>query len=156
MYKKPGLYILIFVLIICCLFTIRYFISAQDMNRTDPIIVANYIIKLVMVGDVDGLRATMHTDKKETFTPFSSEKREELQQIALSDKEKLGKETEVSEIRLYTSIAGKPAVAAKIRKKSKDVFVIILVRDGNSYYYDSFHIIDAKDYKQLTIIQKAK
>lgn len=156
MYKKPGVYILFFVVVVSAIIVISYYMRAQEMERTDPVTVADYVLKLTMVGDVDGLRGMMHPDKKASYTPFTSEKREQLQQEAASDREKIGKETKISEIREYATTNGKPAAVAKIRKKSGEVYVIVLTREQNIYYYDSFHTLAAKDYKKLTLIKKAK
>lgn len=156
MYKRPGIYFVLLTLGICVFFGINYFLKGQDMDRSDPVKVANYVLKLVIVGDVDGLRAMMHPDQQETYTPFTTERREQLQKQAENDREKIGKELDVSEIRQLENFSGKPAAAAKIRKKSGEVHVIVLTIDKNLYYFDSFLTLGAKAYKKLNLIKKAK
>jgi len=156
MYKRPGIYFVLLTLGICGFFGINYFLEGQEVDRSDPVKVANYVLKLVIVGDVDGLRAMMHPNQQETYTPFTTERREQLQKQAENDKEKIGKVLEISEIRELENFSGKPAAAAKIRKKSGEVYVIVLIIDKNLYYYDSFLTLGAKAYKKLNLIKKAK
>ena len=156
MYKRSAVYCVLFVLLFCGFTGFDYFLSAQETDRTDPEKVANYVLKLILVGDVDGLLAVMHPTQKETYTPFTPERREQMQQQVANDREKIGKAMEISEIRELASFSGKPAVAAKVNKKSDDVYVIILTREENLYYYDSFLTLDAKAYKTLNLIKKAK
>ena len=156
MYKRPGIYFILLTFGICGCLGINSFLEGQEMDRSDPVKVANYVLKLVMVGDVDGLRAMMHPDQQETYTPFTPERREQLLKQVENDREKIGKELEVSEIRELENFSGKPAAAAKIRKKSGDVYVIVLTIDKNLYYYDSFLTLGAKAYKKLNLIKKGK
>lgn len=156
MYKRSGVYFVQFVLLLCGFLGFDYFLAAQEMDRTDPVKVANYVLKLILVGDVDGLLTTMHPNHKETYMPFTPERREQMQQQVANDREKIGKVLEISEIRELTNFSGKPAVAAKVNKKSDEVYVIVLTREGNLYYYDSFLTLGAKAYKKLKLIKKAK
>lgn len=156
MYKRPGVYFVLFVLLLSGFLDFNYFLAGQETDRTDPVTVANYVLKLSLVGDVDGMRSMMHPDQKETYTPFTSEKREQLEKQVAYDREKIGKVTEISEIRELANFSGKPAVAAKIRKKSGEVYMIVLTKDQNLYYYDSFLTLGAKAYKKLKLIKKAK
>jgi hypothetical protein len=156
MFKRPGIYFVLFALLVSGFFDFNYFLAGQEMDRTDPVTVANYVLKLILVGDVDGLRAMMPPAQKETYTPFTSERREQLQKQVANDREKIGKVLEISEIRELSNFSGKPAVAAKIRKKSSEVHVIVLTKDENLYYYDSFLTLGSKAYKKLKLIKKAK
>ena len=156
MYKRPGIYFVLLTFGICGFLGINSFLEGQEMDRSDPIKVANYVLKLVIVGDVDGLRSMMHPDQQETYTPFTPERRDQLLKQVENDREKIGKELDVSEIRQLENFSGKPAAAAKIRKKSGDVYVIVLTIDKNLYYYDSFLTLGAKAYKKLNFVKKAK
>jgi len=156
MYKRPGIYLVLLILGVSGFLGINCFLAGQEMDRSDPVTVANYVLKLILVGDVDGLRAMMHPDQKETYTPFTSERREQLQKQAANDREKIEKVLKISEIRELANFSGKPAVAAKIRKKSSEVYVIVLTKEENLYYYDSFLTLGAKAYKTLKLIKKAK
>jgi hypothetical protein len=156
MYKRPGVYFVLFALLICGFPGFNYFLAAQDIDRTDPLRVANYVLKLMLVGDVDGLLTMMHPNQKETYTPFTPERREQFQELVAKDREKIGKVMEISEIRELANFSGKPAVAAKVNKKSDEVYVIVLTREENLYYYDSFITLGAKAYKTLNLIKKAK
>jgi hypothetical protein len=156
MYKRPGVYFVLFALFVSGFLDFNYFLAGQEIDQTDPVTVANYVLKLSLVGDVDGIRAMMHPDQKETYTPFTSEKREQLQKQVANDREKIGKVTEISEIRELTNFSGKPAVAAKIRKKSAEVYAIVLTKEENLYYYDRFLTLGAKAYKKLKLIKKTK
>lgn len=156
MYKRPGVYFVLFALLVCGFLGFDYFLAAQEIDRTDPVRVANYVLKLTLVGDVDGLLAMMHPNHKETYMPFTPERREQMQQQVANDKEKIGKVLAITEIRELANFSGKPAVAAKINKKSNEVHVIVLTREGNLYYYDSFLTLGAKAYKSLKLIKKAK
>lgn len=156
MYKRSGIYLVLFALLVSGFFNFNYFLAGQEMDRSDPVTVANYVLKLILVGDVDGLRAMMHPDQRETYTPFTPERREQLQKQAETDREKIGKILEISEVRELANFSGKPAAAARIRKKSGEVYVIVLTKDENLYYYDSFLTLGAKAYKKLKLIKKAK
>ena len=159
MYKRPGRYFVLFALfalLVSGFLGFNYFLAAQEVDRTDPVTVANYVLKLILVGDVDGLLAMMHPAQKETYTPFTSEIREQLQKQVANDREKIEKVLEISEIRELGNLSGKPAAAAKIRKKSGEVHVIVLTKEENLYYYDSFLTLGAKAYKKLKLIKKAK
>ena len=156
MFKRPGLYIVLYALLICGFLAFNYFLAAQEMDRTDPVTVANYVLKLILVGDVDGLLAMMHPDQKVSYTPFTPERREQFQKKVANDREKIEKVFEVSEIRDLANFSDKPAVAAKIMKKSGEVYVIVLTKEENLYYYDSFLTLGAKAYKKLNLIKKAK
>ena len=156
MYKQPGTYFVLFALLVCGLLGCNDFLAAQDMDRTDPGAVANYVLKLILVGDVDGLLDMMHPARKESYTPFTPEKREQMQNQVAQDREKIGKVMEISEIRELENFSGKPAAAARVNKKGDEVYVIVLTREENIYYYDSFFTLGAKAYKALKLIQKAK
>lgn len=156
MYKRPGVYFVLFALLVSGFLGFNYFLAAQEMDRTDTVTVANYVLKLILVGDVDGLREMMHPNQKKTYTPFTPERREQLQRQAASDREKIGKVLEISEIRELANFSDKPAVAAKIRKKSGEVHLIVLTKDENLYYFDSFLTLGAKAYKKLRLVKKAK
>ena len=156
MYKQPGAYFVLFALLVCGLLGFNDFLAAQDMDRTDPGTVANYVLKLILVGDVDGLLDMMRPAQKDSYTPFTPEKREQMQNQVAQDREKIGKVMEISEIREMADFGGKPAVAARVNKKADEVYVIVLTREENIYYYDSFFTLEAKAYKALKLIQKAK
>ena len=126
----------------------------QSVDHADPIRVANYALGLIRVGDVDGLLEIMAPDLKKGYIPFTPEKREELQGIVHKDRELIGKFKEVTEIRECTTVGGKPGVAGRIWKKSGEVFVIILVKEDNLYYYESLLTMTAKAYKDLNLIKK--
>lgn len=156
MLKRPRVYLVLFTLLASGFLAFNYFLAGQEMDRTDPVTVANYVLKLILVGDVDGLLAMMHPDQKETYTPFTPERREQFQKQVANDREKIEKVFEVSEIRDLANFSDKPAVAAKIMKKSGEVYVIVLIKEENLYYYDSVLTMGAKAYKKLNLIKKAK
>lgn len=156
MYKRPGLYVVLFTLLVSGFLAFNYFLAAQEIDRTDPVTVANYVLKLILVGDVDGLLAMMHPDQKETYTPFTPGRREQFQKQVANDREKIEKVFEVSEVRDLANFSDKPAVAAKIMKKSGEVYAIVLIKEENLYYYDSLLTLGAKAYKKLNLIKKAK
>ena len=156
MFKRSGVYFVLFALLVSGFLAFNYFLAAQEMDRTDPVTVANYVLKLILVGDVDGLLAMMHPDQKVSYTPFTPERREQFQKKVANDREKIEKVFEVSEIRDLANFSDKPAVAAKIMKKSGEVYVIVLTKEENLYYYDSFLTLGAKAYKKLNLIKKAK
>lgn len=155
MYKRQSAYVVFFALVVIGFFVFIHFLSGQGLDRTDPVKVANYVLKLILVGDVDGLLELMPDEQKKAYIPFTPEKREELQQQVTIDREKIGKSLEISEIREYSNPGGNPTVAAKIRKKSNEVFVIVLTLKENIYYYYSILSIGSKAYKQLKLIKKA-
>jgi hypothetical protein len=156
-YKRPGVYFVLFALLGCGFPGFNDFLAGQDeMDRTDPVMVANYVLKLVLVGDVDGLLDMMPPAQKETYTPFTPERREQMQNQVTKDREKIEKVMEISEIREMDNISGKPAVVARIAKKADEVYVIVLTREENIYYYGSFLTLGADAYKALKLIKKAK
>ncbi|UCH93734.1 MAG: hypothetical protein JSV88_26180 [Candidatus Aminicenantes bacterium] len=156
MYKKHSAISVLFPLLVIGFLGPVSILVCQDLDRTDPLAVANYALMLVRVGDVDGMLGIMDKDQKKAYVPFTPDKREEMQNAVKEYSEKIGKVTQVSEIRELTTLSGKPGVAAKIGKKSGEVVVIVLSKEDNIYYYDDFLTLTSKAYKQLKLIKKAK
>ena len=61
---------------------------------------------------------------------------------------------EVSEIRECTTFSGKPGIAAKVRQKSGELYVIVLSKVDNLYYYDNLLTLAPEAYNGLKLIKK--
>jgi len=125
------------------------------VDQANPVETANYILALIRVNDCDGLLEMMPEEIKNTYKPFTADKRDELMNLLKGYSEKIGDTLKVSEIREYPNLEGKTAVAAKVRKKGNFTFVIILRFLDNLYYYDNTQDILNSDYKALKLIKKA-
>jgi hypothetical protein len=121
------------------------------VDQKDPEALANYVLQAIRVNDLDALYNVMDKDKKMAYTPFTPSKRDGLLELVEKDQKKIGKRTKIAELRKCTTISGKQGVAAKVKKKGKEVFVIILAIDKNDnlYYYEETLTLSSKLYKEL-------
>lgn len=117
---------------------------------------ANYALALIRVNDVDGLLEIMDDDLKKDYLPFTPEKRENFLIQVQKEAQLIGEVLTITEIRACTTPRGKPGVAARIRKKKKEVYVLMISEKDGVYFYESIHTLDVKTYKKLTLIEKAE
>jgi hypothetical protein len=129
---------------------------AQEPDLTDPVKVANDVLKFIQSDDAEGMLAVMDPDQKQAYLPFTPDKRQEILRVIGKDKEKIGKVKEVSEIRQCTTFSGKPGIAAKVRRKSSELYVIILSKVDNLYYYDNLLTLTPNAYKKLKLIKESE
>lgn len=131
-------------------------VPLYPVDRGDAMSLANYALALIRVNDVDGLLEIMDDDLKKDYLPFSPEKRDNFLAQVQKEAEWVGEVLKISEIRECTTPSGKKGIAAKIRKKKKEVFVLMISEKDGIYYYESIHALDVKTYKSLTLIKKAE
>lgn len=126
----------------------------QEPDLGDPVKVANDVLNYIHTDNADGMLAVMDPDQKQAYIPFTPDKRQEILRVIGKDKGKIGKVKKISEIRECTTFSGKPGIAAKIRKKSGELYVIILSKVDNLYYYDNLLTLTPDAYKKLKLIKK--
>lgn len=126
----------------------------QEPDLSDPVKVANDVLKFIQSDDAEGMLAVMDPDQKQAYLPFTPDKRQEILRMIGKDKEKIGKVKTISEIRKCTTFSGKPGIAAKVRRKSSELYVIILSNVDNLYYYDNLLTLTPNAYKKLELIKK--
>ena len=127
---------------------------AQEPDLTDPVKVANDVLNFIQSDNAEGMLAVMDPDQKQAYLPFTPDKRQEMLRVIGKDKEKVGKVKKISEIRECTTFSGKPGVAAKVRRKSGELYVIILANIDNLYYYDNLLTLTPDAYNNLKPIKK--
>ena len=128
----------------------------QEPDLSDPVKVANDVLNFIQSVDAEGMLAVMDPDQKQAYLPFTPDKRQEILRVIGKDKKKIGKVKKVSEIRECTTFSGKPGIAAKVSKKSGELYVIILSKVDDLYYYDNLLTLTPDAYKKLKLIQKIK
>jgi hypothetical protein len=129
-------------------------LAAQEPDLSDPVKVANDVLNFIQSDDAEGMLAVMDPDQKQAYLPFTPDKRQEILRVIGKDREKIGKVKKVSEIRACTTFSGKPGIAAKVRQKSGELYVIILSKVDNLYYYDNLLTLTPDAYKKLKPIKK--
>lgn len=132
------------------------FLAGQGVDHTDPVKVANFVLTAIYYKDAPSVVQAMDPEQKKLYEPLTVYKRQELERNLEKDKEKIGDTKEVSELRACTTLSGKPGIAAQIRKKGDELYVIILLQEGELYYYDTILTLLPKAYKDLKLIQKVK
>jgi hypothetical protein len=132
------------------------FLVGQEPDLGDPEKVANDVLNFIRTDDAEGMLAVMDPEQKQAYLPFTPDKRQEMLRMMGKDKEKIGRVKKISEIRECTTFSGKPGIAAKIREKSYELFVIILAKQDNLYYYDNLLTVTPDAYKKLKLIKKVK
>jgi hypothetical protein len=142
------------VMLLIGIFIFSSLLAAQEPDLTDPVKVANDVLNFIQSDNAEGMLAVMDPDQKQAYLPFTPDKRQEILRVMEKDKEKIGKVKEVTEIRECTTFSGKPGVAAKIREKSSELYVIILSKENNSYYYDNLLTLTPDAYDKLKLIKK--
>lgn len=146
--------VLLFVLVTCLVAVSPLSAQEKTVDRTDPVKVANFVLNALHADDYGAIISLMEESRKQEFMPLSEDSLAEAKELFRRDKGKLGKKTKISELRELTTFKGKPGVAAKVRKKGEEVFVIILGRDGNNYYFEDNYTLSSDLYKKLKFIKK--
>ena len=109
--------------LLMCILVFSPLLVAQEPDLTDPVKVANDVLNFIQTDNADGMLAVMDPDQKQAYLPFTPDKRQEILRVIGKDKKKIGKVKKVSEIRECTTFSGKPGVAAKVRRKSGELYV---------------------------------
>jgi len=148
--------VLTFVLVIYLVAFSPLAAQGKPVDRTDPVKVANYILNALHADDYGAIISLMEESRKKEFMPLSPDSLAEAKELFRRDKGKLGDIIRISELRELTTFKGKPGVAAKVKKKGDEVFVIILGRDGSSYYFEDNYTLSSDLYKKLKFIKKVK
>ena len=130
------------------------YLLAQEPDLSDPVKVANDVLNYIRTDNAEGMLTVMDPDQKAAYLPFTPDKRQEVLRVIGKDKEKIGRVKSVSEIRECTTFSGKSGVAAKVRQKSGELYVIILAKIDDLYYYDNLLTLTPDAYKKLKLIKK--
>ena len=125
------------------------FLIGQEPDLSNPETVANQVLNFIQTGNAEGMLMVMDPDQKQAYLPFTPDKKQEMLRVIEKDKEKVGKVKKVSELRECTTFSGKPGIAAKVRRKSSELYVIILSKQDNLYYYDNLLTLTPDAYKKL-------
>jgi len=156
--KNAGLIILVCAIIIVGLvFSGPLMAQDKPVDRADAQEVANHVIKLIKDGNYEAILEIMDPDRKEEFMPLTEKKRKEIAALFEKDKVKIGTTASVSELRQVTTYSGKDGVAAKIHTNKGEVFVIVLSKGSDYFYYfeDTLNLSE-KLYKKLTLLKEIK
>ena len=130
--------------------------TAAPVDRTDPEVVAKYVLDSIKDNDIDAILEVMDEDQKKDFLPFDAQNRQALELIVKKDLEKIGKRAKISELRKCTTLSGKPGVVARAARQGDEVHVIILSQEGDIYSYENILTLLNKAYKELTFIKKVR
>jgi hypothetical protein len=142
------------VMLLIGIFIFNPLLAAQEPDLTDPVKVANDVLNFIQSDNAEGMLAVMDPEQKQAYLPFTPDKRQEILRVIEKDKEKIGKVKEVTEIRECTTFSGKPGIAAKIREKSSELYVIVLSKENDLYYYDNLLTLTPDAYDKLKLIKK--
>lgn len=153
MLRKPFA-ILETAMLLIGIFIFNSLLAAQEPDLTDPVKVANDVLNFIQSDNAEGMLAVMDPEQKQAYLPFTPDKRQEILRVMEKDKEKVGKVKEVTEIRECTTFSGKPGIAAKIRERSSELYVIILSKENDLYYYDNLLTLTPDAYDKLKLIKK--
>lgn len=155
MIQRQPVFFFLPLLVICCFIPVSFLVG-QTIDLTDPEKVANQALIAIQEGDTDAMLQVMEPEQKKMYLPLTTVKRLGLQKLMESDKEKIGRVKTVSEIRECTTLSGKPGVAAKVRQKSEELYVLILANEDNLYYYENLLTVTPDAYNNLKLIKKIK
>jgi hypothetical protein len=143
------------LLFICALGSGLYLVG-EELDRTDPAKVANYVLEAIQIENYVALIDLMPADRQKEYLPLTPEKRQEVEKLFSKDKKKAGKIKQVSEIRKLTTYRGVPGVAAKVSNKNSEVFVIVLSYENNLFYFDDTLNLSPDLFKKLVPYIKDK
>jgi hypothetical protein len=150
--RQFALFKTVVLLIVILIFS--SLLVSQEPDLSDPVKVANDVLNFIHSDNAEGILAVMDPDQKQAYLPFTPDKRQEILRVIGKDKEKIGKVKTISEIRECTTFSGKAGIAAKVRKKGSELYVIVLSKVDNLYYYDNLLTLTPDAYKELKLIEK--
>ena len=142
------------VVLLMAILVLNPLLVGQEPDLSDPVKVANDVLNFIKSNNAEGMLAVMDPDQKQAYLPFTPDKRQEILRVIGKDKEKIGRVKTISEIRECTTFSGKPGIAAKVRKKGGELYVIVLSKVDNLYYYDNLLPLTPDAYKELKFIKK--
>ena len=129
-------------------------LSGAEIDRKNPVAVANAFLEAVHNNDYNTIITLMSSEQRKEYETIMKRSPEDIEKIFSKDKKKAGKVKQVTELRKITTFSGKPGIAAKVKKKGRETFVIILSQEGDEYFYENSLTVTSKLYKQLAFIQK--
>lgn len=119
------------------------------VDHTDPIAVANGFLEYLRDNNIEAIVGLMIGRQQEEYQAMMQSNRDDVARIFNNYKKKIGKVTKVSDLRKMTTLSGKPGVAAKVKKKGGEVFVIILSKDGVNFYFENCLSYTAQRFKVM-------
>ncbi|MCP5051376.1 MAG: hypothetical protein GY940_29690 [bacterium] len=128
-------------------------LTANDINRSDPAGVANAFLKALREDDYNGIIRLMSDTQRQEYQEMLDKDPKNFKRLFLKDKKKAGKTKQVTELRKMTTFSGKQGIAAKVKKKKKEVYIIVLSEEGKNYFYENSVTVTAALYNKLTFIQ---
>ncbi len=144
------------LLIFICISCSGSYLIGEELDRTDPEKVANYVLEAIQIENYVALIDLMPSDQQKDYLPLTPEKRLSVEKLFGKDKKKAGKIKQVSEIRKLTTYRGVPGVAAKVSDKNSEVFVIVLSYENNLYYFEDTLNLSPDLFKKLVPYKKDK
>lgn len=119
------------------------------VDHTDPEAVANAFLEYLKDNNTEAIVGLMVGQQKEEYQTMLKSNKEDVSRIFNNYKKKIGKVSKVSDLRKMTTLSGKPGVAAKVKKKGGEVFVIILSKDGINFYFENCLSYTAQRFKVM-------
>lgn len=139
-----------------CLLSSGFYVMGQEIDRTDPVKMSNFILDSIKNGRYYQIVQVMNPQKAEEYLPFDEGKLRALESLFSRDQKKIGNTTAVSELRKVNSFVNREGLAAKVNKKGDEVFVILLSKDGDQYYFEDTLTISKELYEKLEFIRKVE
>lgn len=119
------------------------------LDRKDPVMVANGIITAIRSDDLDTLVTFFNeTNRKKFGVPLSPEQRKKMEKYLVKSKRQIGDVQKVEEAR-EKSPDPKPEVVVKIRVDGGEVFVVVLSREGEEYFFEDINSPSTESYEKL-------
>jgi hypothetical protein len=131
-------------------------LHAQELDRTSPVAVANAFLESLQSKDYTRIISLMAEDQRKEYQSIMDSNPQDIEKIFSKDKKKAGKATRVTELRKMTTFSGKPGIAAKVRKKGREIYVVILSKEGDHYFYENSLTVTSRLYKELVFIEKVR
>jgi hypothetical protein len=156
MLKKHSICVFVLLILLSGFFGFTSQVMAAELNRKDPVAVANAFLESLQAKDYTRIISLMPEDQRKEYQEIMDRDPLDIEKIFSKDRKKAGKATRVTELRKMTTFSGRPGIAAKVRKKGREVFVVILSKEGDIYSYENSLSVTSRLYKELVFIQKVK
>jgi hypothetical protein len=131
-------------------------LTGQQLDQSDPVAVANAFLQALQNGNYTTIVSLMLAEQQQEYQAILQSNPQDMANLFQKDKQKAGKKTRITELRKMKTLSGKDGVAAKVKKEGEDIYVVILAKVDNKYYYENSLTLGEKLYKSLTFIRKVK
>ncbi len=124
-------------------------LQAAEVDQADPNAVTKAILLALQTSDYTTIIALMPEEKRSEYQAIISQNPADMDRIFTKYKANAKDIIDVTEFRLMTTFEGKDGMAGMVKKVGGEIFVIILVKEADKYYYDSSLFLTQKSYKEL-------